>query len=357
MALLLLVVVLAGLVAGVAALAGALEVRARSVVAVGVAGFVGLFLLSGIVGLAVRGGDGTANDDPTPTTGAPAIEPGAPEEPSPLREPVIEVAFGDGDELPSPAPVLDRVREGDAPLIAVGGLLANASGSVRQCTADRTRCAAGVPVRTDESGRAQVVVPLEDHIEGHECGRSCVLVVDVDEVGPAIALLFGETAPVPPSVTVEPTAARVGDVVTVTVDHVEPRAAIAITQCSTIQASLDPCGGRAPVVRVVADADGVAQASYEVVGGDVGDPGGPSCRRGSACGITVVDGDTVLAEVAPLRFVGSASVEREGTRIAVGLAAAAVLAAAATWLVLRTDWRAVGLPSTTDDAPDPVSDL
>jgi len=329
-------------------------VRARSVVAIGLAGLVGLFLLSGLVGLVVRGGDGTEGEPP-PTTDRPAVEPDAP---STVREPVIEVAFGAGDDLPSPAPVLDRLRDGDAPLIAMGGLLANASGSIRQCTADRVRCAAGVPVRTDETGRAQVVVPVEDGIDGDDCDRSCVLVVDVDDSGPVIPLLFGEAAPPPPTVTVDPAAARVGEQVDVVVAGLEPGGEVAITQCSTTDDRPgNPCGGRAPLVTAVADADGVARTTYEVVGGDVGDPGGPSCQRGAACGITVVDGETVLAEVAPLRFLGSAAIEHDGTRVAVGLVVAAALAAAATWLVRTTDWGALGLPSTTDDAPDPVSEL
>jgi hypothetical protein len=70
----------------------------------------------------------------------------------------------------------------------------------------------------------------------------------------------------------------------------------------------------------------------------------------AACGITVVAGLRVLARTAPVRFLGSAGVDYDGARLAVGLSAAAVLAAIAALLLRTTDWRQVGLPSTTDDA-------
>lgn len=363
MALLVLAVVLAALVAGVAALTSALGVRLRSVGTIAgavVAGLVGLLVLSSVVGIAVRGGDDTHLDDPDPAERAetqPAASAPEPEqadqaEPA-LRRPDIELGFR-SDGIPAPPPVLDGLRDGDAPLVVVRGLLANAWGSVRQCTDDRRTCAPGIPVRTDDGGEAIVVVPVADAVGGTSCAPRCVLVFHVDEVGPTVELLFGATAPPPPSVRIQPAAARPGDIVEVTVAGLEPMAEASITQCALAVDPSHSCGGRATVVPVVADRDGTATVDYEVVAGDLGAPGGASCRRGEWCGITVVDGTTVLAEPAELRFLGSAGVEHDDTRLAVGLTAAVLLAALATWLARTTDWSAQGLPSTTDDAPDPV---
>lgn len=101
----------------------------------------------------------------------------------------------------TPAPVIDRLEDGDVLRVFVDGSLSGASGAVHQCirTDDRfTACSNGFQVQFGHDGSAAFQYQIEDP---GICGvnGSCALVVDDADGGVAYALMvFGASAPTPP---------------------------------------------------------------------------------------------------------------------------------------------------------------
>lgn len=223
-------------------------------------------------------------------------------------------------DLSTPAPVLDRLEDGDVLRVFVDGGLSGASGAVHQCirTADRfSACSNGFQVQFGHDGSAAFQYQIEDP---GICGvtGSCALVVDDADGGVAYALMvFGASAPTPPDVALSPVGPySQGETVQVAVASLVPGAAMSVAFC-------DPrCG---MFSNAVAGADGTATASV-IIG-----------SRCDDCGIAVISGAReVLVDV---KFSALPTPRYSPTRLVIGLSIAAALLLAAWWLIATVDWR------------------
>lgn len=308
-----------------------------TVLGVAVGGLV-LVVLAVLVGVGARGGGDDGRPEgasptstigsrpaPTATSRAPATDRGsAPAAPARADgdEPLRLVAGAPSDP-PTPVPVLDRLTDGEVQHIRAEGLRPGTRGQVRQChaTADGfAACTNAFPVRAGPSGTAVFQYQLRS--PNGECGarETCVVVV-ADGTHTAFAYtVFGEKAPRPARLAVEPAAPyRVGQRVHVTVDGLPPHGTAGLAFCTP------RCGA---AVRVVADAAGHTRGTVML----------RSRCEGHGCAVALVGAgarDTTVA----VRFVPAPTPTYEARRILTGLLGAAVLLLLAWFVARRTDWR------------------
>jgi hypothetical protein len=350
-------------VAGIVALAAATDQRGRSLVVAAIVGVVLLVLLAPVgVIVGVMGSDDGGDDAPDRST--PIAQPDrssttvttARDRPSPpsVREADIELAAPIDGSAPAPTAIVALNAERGTALVEVSGLGRDRSGRMYVCLPDR--CLEAVPIRSDTTGTARAILPLSPALA--RCRLvvdGCVLVTEGD--ARVVARIAARAEPRPATVHVEPaTGIRPGDDVRVTLRAVPARAVVTIAQCGPVAKGEAPCTGSSR--RVTADRDGSATASLEIDAGRAGRRDG-GCRDDTRCYVVVTDADGfVIASSQRLRLaeLPTASADYDDARVAGGLVFAAVLSLVAVLLARTTDWRAVGLPSTTDDAPDPLPD-
>ena len=309
-----------------------------------------------VVGVGLRGGsdaedEGAARAETTTSTAAErvkttAIEPAPARDGQPNRPVDLHLAAPVDGTLPRPAPVvpIGELRGSGVLLVEAEGLAPVKAGVAYQCA--RASCGAAVPVHTDAAGIARFLFDFEP------CRDGCRFVV---EVGGRVTAAFRDSARAAPTLTIDGVAAvRDGDRVRVTVEGLDPGEHVIVTQCGAVVEATNACGGSIGAADAHADSRGRVQVEYTVSTGDAGRDVRSPCRRGDACAIAVLgDGGEVRAAVAPLTFAGGGTADYEAGRVAVGLLVAVACLAFGWWVVRRTDWTPLGLPSTTDDAPDP----
>jgi len=267
-----------------------------------------------------------------------------------LREvsgPQLRLNADESPGFPPLPPVADELEAGSVLRVRAVGFPADVTGEVVQCLSDGGRltgCRNAFPVRFDETGRAYfqyLVVPLRGGCRLD--ATACVLAVRAldGELTVSARTVFGDAVPPPGRVAVEPrTGLRDGDTVTVSVAGFPARTAARVVQCAA-PAVGDPagCGAPGPPTMLAVGPGGTGTTAFTVRTGAVGSAGA-RCGRGTTCGIAVVPEDgAVVARAAPLSFAAGPGAGYEGSRLAAGLGAAALLLVIALVLVRRTDWR------------------
>lgn len=335
----LIVVVVAGV--GLAGLAGTGLISSGAArTGVALAGAVAALLVIVGLGLAVgRGVDGGVGGEreaeaPTTTT---SVTPG----PVPLRAPTLVLRAPRAERPPSPARAVGDLADGELVVVAIDAPEPLRTGTVHQCPTgaiDPADCRDGLPITTDDRGRARALLDLRDRFDSRGRGE-----VDCrDDLGCSL-VFFGPTrlevrtifdGPAPPAVRVEAQPAQVEEgVATRTVArNVPPGARVTFALCRwSTDERVVSCGARSVPTR--ADARGLASGEV-LVDGD-------ACGRGESCfvAVAVEDGDPVAFGF--LRVTGAAGAVYDDGRLTAGLAAAALLLLGAAWLLRRTDWTPV----------------
>jgi hypothetical protein len=347
-------VILVAVVGGAIALAAASDRRGRVVMVVAVIGGV-LVVLTAPLGLVL--GDirndhdrddsspaTTTVSEPTTTTMVLADAPAPP-----TRDADVTLSAVPDGSAPTPSPVVSLPRGRTTALVKVAGVGRDVSGRMYACRSGE--CFEAVPVRSDSTGVAHAVLPLDPALA--RCATAadgCVLVIDTGRR--TIARIASRDAARGPRLDVEPTSGvRAGDEVRVALEAFPRDASVAVAQCGPVRNGEPGCSAHGLVLTT--DGDGRATTQLTISGGR-GDRADGGCRRGTRCYIVVRSGDgLVLATSSQLRLAATATADYDGARVAGGLALAALLGSVAVLLLRTTNWRAVGLPSTTDDAPDP----
>jgi hypothetical protein len=108
------------------------------------------------------------------------------------------------------------------------------------------------------------------------------------------------------------------------------------------------CGAPGAVAPFTIDADGTGRTAIEIRRGRVGTEG-VACGREVPCGIVVSSARSFVPNaVVPIRFAAGPSATYDTSRVAAGLALAALLLTVAWFLARSTDWR----KPTEADTPD-----
>lgn len=257
---------------------------------------------------------------------------GAPPDDEPEQRRVVHLRVPDEDSTLPGSSVVGDLRDGEVVELTVQNATGHATGHVRQCVRTQERlapCWNPFPVQFDSDGAARVQYQLDARECPTEVG--CVIAVDVDGTRTVAHTIFGAPAPPPPHVELSPPGPYVeGDLVTVVVSNVAPLLAVGISYC-------DPrCADR---TSVAADDLGHATTTVQVGG------------RCPCCGIAVLAG--VTETFVTLRFAPTPTPHYHPTRLAGGLAAAAVLLILAWLIIVTTDWRPPSEAATPDlDAAD-----
>lgn len=233
--------------------------------------------------------------------------------------------------------------------LRVSGFFEFARARVRQCVGvDAAVCGNEIQVQFDVDGAASFQYLVVEAAGPGSCrlrSAPCFIVIDQDDdARTVLRTLFHDALPPEAMVRVEP-ASRLKDAQTVrvSVEGLPPFATANVVLCSLpVDRAADRCGIPGVVVPITADAQGAAAADYAVKAGPVGRERVP-CGRGSNCAVAVVS-DSAFVRAQPVRvvFAKPAGAQYGGLRLALGLAAALLLLALGTWLVVRTDWSPVG---------------
>jgi hypothetical protein len=133
-----------------------------------------------------------------------------------------------------------------------------------------------------------------------------------------------------------------GEAITVSVTDYPPGAEVFAMLCAAPDAVGRRCGAPGPQAPLVVGPDGTGSTELVIKPGQVGAERA-SCTRGSDCGISVASpGVFTRAPVVPISFAGRGGASYDAGRLALGLGIALLLIAIAAWLILRSDWSAVG---------------
>ena len=276
--------------------------------------------------------------------------------PASVVGPNVTIGVDDGEGFPS---VLRRRRpaRGATPSSGSPRTASSRSNAASWSSArrrSRPRCFNQIPVQFDEDGiaRFQYLATLSFLQGSPPAGRCrvgtapCVIVVrsvEADRRG-ELQTIFGATAPSPGRITVTKAdgLSLDGETVTVTVRNYPPGVTVRAMLCAAPEATLDRCGRPGPQAPLVVGADGTGRTELRIEPGPVGAVRA-SCTRGSDCGIAVASRDVFArAPVVPISFAGRGGASYDPARLALGLALAAILVGIAAWLLVRTDWSAVG---------------
>jgi hypothetical protein len=293
----------------------------------------------------------TTNAESTATTlprrrAAPAV---------PGLGPKVAIDGDRGESFPELYDVVDNLERATVLQVTAHGFESFERGIAEQCApALSPQCFNQIPVQFDEDGvaRIQFLATLDFLSGSPPAGRCragtapCMFVVrsiEGDRSG-QLQTVFGMAAPPPGRVTVTKAdgLSLDGETVTVTVRNYPPGARVRAMLCAAPEATLDRCGRPGPQAPLVVGRDGTGSTELRIEPGPVGAVQA-SCTRGSDCGIAVASRHVFSrAPVVPISFAGRGGATYDPTRLALGLAIAALLIGIAAWLILRTDWSAVG---------------
>lgn len=365
-----------GILGGTGAPLAILVVALAAVVAVG-------FTVFGVFGLRGGSGDEAGTAGPTVTTGTPgrsaptapppttaaAPEEGAPGPREPARRParaslgpVVTVVEGqtlgtagaDADGFPDSYPVLGTLQADTVLQVRAGGFEPFTRARARQCvTAPRTVCGNAIDVQFGEEGTAafQYLV-TDDFAEGGPARRCragappCTIVITSADgtQGAEVQSIFHDPVPPPGRIRVRPSSGlEDGQTVTVEVEDYPPGARVQAMLCAPPDATgVERCGAPGATAPLAVGPDGRGSTQLTVRPGPVGRMR-VRCGPGHTCGVSVAS-ETVFARapVVPVTFATPAGAGYDSTRLAAGLAAAALLLGVAARLVRRTDWTPVG---------------
>jgi hypothetical protein len=216
------------------------------------------------------------------------------------------------------------------------------------------RCFNPIPVQSDEDGvaRFQYLVTADFAYGRPVPGRCragtapCTVVVSENDGDDRaqIQTIFGDTIAPPGRIAVTRAdgLSLDGEKITVTVSDYPPGVEVFAMLCAAPDAAGRRCGAPGPQAPLVVGRDGTGSTELVIEPGPVGAERVP-CTRGSDCGISVVSREVFArAPVVPISFAGRGGAAYDPTRLLLGLAIALLLIAIATWLLVRTDWSAVG---------------
>jgi hypothetical protein len=316
-----------------------------------------------LVGFDGGGDDEEVSDAPAPaavatTTTAPSsTRVAAPRPIAALGPRVILVTEADDASFPASYPVVDQLRRETVLQMTVHGFETFARVTARQCAPTViARCFNPIPVQADEDGvaRFQYLVTADFAFGRPVPGRCragtapCTIVVsdgDGDSDDRArIQTIFGDTVAPPGRIAVSRAdgLSLDGATITVSVTDYPPGAEVFAMLCAAPDAAGRRCGAPGPQAPLIVGADGTGSTKLVVEPGPVG-TAGAACTRGSDCGISVAaPGVFARAPVVPISFAGRGGASYDAGRLALGLAVALLLVGIAAWLILRSDWAAVG---------------
>lgn len=325
-----------------------------------VAGLGVVVLLAALAaGVGVGVGDRGATDDADEDDGPPVEETTVGEDaggPAPLRDAAaVLLAVGPLGLPPVPAAVGD-LQDGDSLVLRVHGLDPGSTATVHQCVAGTRRarsCRPGLPFTVSDDQRSTVLVDAQVRFDGGgetvDCRSVDCSVVVFGSSRLELLTFFGQPAPPPVTVDVDPATVAPGGTLTATAEHLRPGSETSFVVCRPVGDQSADCGDPTPAD--VVGLDGLARSLVRV--------GSGRCPRGAQCAVAViVDGGGPRA-YAPLRLIGRGGVTYDDTRLAVGIGAAGLLLLLALALLRRTDWTPVeGDPFAGITIPeDPFADV
>lgn len=271
---------------------------------------------------------------------------------------VVRLTADDDHEGPFPSspPVIDELSGGTVLRIHVEGFEPGSEAVVSQCArgGGGPACGNAFPVQIRRDGTALFQYEIHDVFRSRtrgtvECGLDgslCSLVVETRDPSrsASIETVFGGSAPGRGEVVVNPrTELTEGETVRVSVRGFPPRSPMSVVLCSAPDAAGSArCGAPGPVAALLTDQAGRGAADLEVRAGPVGSEAAP-CDRTHPCGVAVLsDSVTVGAPVVEIGFAPPPGAAYDPTRLAVGLAVAALLIVTAVLLIRGTDWSPIG---------------
>ena len=315
-------------------------------------GFLASALAALTVAVAIGGGiggfrAGAAEPTPPPATDvAPVTSIGG----VPVR-PVAMVATA-GDEFPAPS-VVDELVDGTVLRVVALGFGPRSSGQIEQCaiTAGRLRsCGNSFPVVFDENGNARfqylvtATFPLTGSSAPVECSAptlTCAVRLVSGSRSAVAGTVFGVAFPRGVvTISPEPTELEDGSVLTVWARGLAPDTIARVAVCAAPASSgRERCGAPGPHARLRVDSEGRGSARLAIRGTRVGDHE-VECNQDVECGVSVTSATgTPLVPVVGISFSRGPGASYQGSRLAFGLAAAAVLVLFALYLLRTTDWR------------------
>ena len=256
------------------------------------------------------------------------------------------------DAFPSSYDALDGLEPNTVVRLRVEGFESYAEAVAQQCVTGG-RCGNGLDVQFGEDGVASFQYLVVDDFTAAARGGRCraaaapcsIVVTDVDgDPRAEVGTVFHDRLPMAGRIRVTPnTGLADGQAVTVEVENYPAGAAVQAMLCAAPDATgAERCGPPGPTAPLTVGPDGTGHTTLTIRAGPVGAER-VRCGREMTCGVSVAS-PTVFAgaPVVPIGFAAPPTAHYDPTRLAAGLAAAALLIGAATWLVRDTDWSAVG---------------
>jgi hypothetical protein len=281
------------------------------------------------------------------------------------RGPEVTVEVDDDDAFPKSYDVADQLAAGTVLRVRVAGFDPYAAALVEQCALHVSpQCGNAIPVQFDANGVARFQYLVTDDFAGGRpvpggCradAAPCTIVVRTIDGGRRgeIQTVFVDAIAPPGRIDVTPShgLSLDGETVTVEVHGYPPGVTVTAILCAAPSATGPRCGAPGSTAELVVGSDGSGRTELLVEPGRVGTVRA-SCSRGDDCGISVASDEVFArAPVVPISFAAPPGADYDPTRLALGLALAALLVAISAWLILRTDWSAVGEAAapTIDDA-------
>jgi hypothetical protein len=223
----------------------------------------------------------------------------------------------------------------------VDGFPAFAVARAQQCVAGAHKtCGNSITVQFRENGSALFQYLVHRDFAGSTTPPACgtrspqcsIVVQNLDGAERVeVTTVFGEPVPPMGRMTVTPrTAVPDGGNLHVALSGQPPGADVVVQLCAV--PADRPCGGAGRTARVEIGPDGTGAASLVA-----------ACGRNQTCAVRMRS-STALVRTRPvvLDFAAPPGAGYDGWRLGLGLAVAALLAVAATWMVRRTDWNPVG---------------
>ncbi|MEX1007058.1 MAG: hypothetical protein WD271_04345 [Acidimicrobiia bacterium] len=314
---------------------------------------------------AETGADRPAETRSAATSALAAREPTLRELETGTREVVVTAPTGDG--FPAPE-VVDEIDGRVVLRVSAFGFEPSVSGRVEQCVATRTgvdRCGNHFRVQFDVAGAARFQYLVGDRYLGAgapTCGTGaigCVVRLTDGTTTAMVSTVFGR--PVGRSrvtMTPRPTALASGERVEVSLSGFTQGDAARVTVCAApATTGKRRCGTPGPVARVRIGDNGAATTRLVLREEDVGSER-VACGRDTPCAI-IVTTDSGVATVPPVEitFASGPGTSYDATRLALGLALAAILLGVAVLLVRTTDWRKPSEAETPVMDAAPLADL
>lgn len=270
----------------------------------------------------------------------------------------VEVSAED-ERADRPPVVADGLAPATVLEISARGFPPGSVGTVAQCIVG-AGCHEALPVRFDDDGNARfqylVAEDVTDQPGGARCRAGdprCTVDLRVEGTTVQIDTLFGDEAPDPGTLTVDPSASlRPGDRVDLHGQGFPPGAQLRLRPCADGSDDERRCAPPFPESGMTVDGAGRFTTDL-VVPAAVGEDR-VACDRTTTCLVrTEADDVGVWARPLVLDYAAAPGADYQSGRVVAGLAIGALAAAIGLWLVRTTDWRppAEADGSLIDDAP------